>query len=435
MDIGGANYATPALDPGVPTNRKCDLPKMKAGGLDAVFLAAFVGQRPDLDASRIQAGLRPGDRRLRRHRPADDRCTRSCASSAGRPADVERIAKTGKRVILIGVENGYPMGDDLANLKAFYDRGARYMTLVHASHNQLADSSGAGPADAQRPVGARQEGRRRDEPPRHDGGPLARLATKSFWDAIAVSKAPIIESHSGCKALSPSDRNLDDEQLKALAKNGGVIQIVALGELPEGVRPSAPRRLPTCGRSWACRRAAAAAGRAARAARRPGGTRRAAGADARGAGGRAGEARRRSTQERMKEIDAKYPGATLKDFVDHIDHAVKVAGIDHVGIGTDFDGGGGVPGFNDHSEALNVTVELVQARLHRGADHQDLGRQPAAGVAGGGEGGGEDENYDDEVERRLDSVDLTRHAVTDAVHCPQFRRRRRSLTFVRTSAM
>ena len=67
-----------------------------------------------------------------------------------------------------------------------------------------------------------------------------------------------------------------------------------------------------------------------------------------------------STQERMKEIDAKCPGATLKDFVDHIDHAVKVAGIDHVGVGTDFDGGGGVPGFNDHSEAMNVTVELVR---------------------------------------------------------------------------
>jgi membrane dipeptidase len=75
-------------------------------------------------------------------------------------------------------------------------------------------------------------------------------------------------------------------------------------------------------------------------------------------------------QERMKEIDAKYPPATLKEFVDHIDHAVKVAGIDHVGVGTDFDGGGGVAGFNDHSEALNVTVELVR----RGYTEEQIGK-------------------------------------------------------------
>jgi membrane dipeptidase len=184
---------------------------------------------------------------------------------------------------------------------------------------------------------------------------LSHASAKSFWDAIAISKAPIIESHSGCAALTPSDRNLDDEQLKALAKNGGVIQIVALSDYLKTPSPDRAKAIQ------ALRDELNLAGQ------RRGG---------RGQGGRSGQNATRPAmtpeqraaqeklyatyEERMKAIDAKYPGATLKDFVDHIDHAVKVAGIDHVGIGTDFDGGGGIPGFNDHSEALNVTVELVR---------------------------------------------------------------------------
>jgi membrane dipeptidase len=364
VDIGGADYATEKLDPGLPTNRKCDLPKMKAGGLDGVFLAAFVGQRPDLTATGFKpaydqaiAGLDAVNRLAKMH-PELCELGRS-------PADVERIAKTGKRVLLTGVENGYPMGDDLANLRAFYDRGARYMTLVHSSHNQLADSST--PRGEPMHNGLSELGKKTVAEMNRLGMmvDLSHASAKSFWDAIAVSKAPIIESHSGCKALSPSDRDLDDDQLKALAKNGGVIQIVALASY---LKAEPPERT--------------AAIQALRTELGMGG--RGGGGGGRGAGGQAGQGaqarggtpptpltpeqqadadkRRAAYQERLKEIDAKYPfqGATIKDFVDHIDYAVKLAGIDHVGVGTDFDGGGGVPGFNDHSEALNVTVELVK---------------------------------------------------------------------------
>jgi membrane dipeptidase len=361
VDIGGADYATEKLDPGLPTNRKCDLPKMKAGGLDGVFLAAFVGQRPDLTATGFKAaydqaiaGLDAVNRLAKMH-PELCELGRS-------PADVERIVKTGKRVILTGVENGYPMGDDLANLKAFYDRGARYMTLVHSSHNQLADSST--PKGEPMHNGLSELGKKTVAEMNRLGMmvDLSHASAKSFWDAIAVSKAPIIESHSGCKALSPSDRNLDDDQLKALAKNGGVIQIVALAsylktEPPE--RTAAIQALRTelgmSGRGGGGGRGGGQAGQAGQA---RGGTpptltpEQQAEAD-----------KRRATYDaRMKEIDAKYPfqAATIKDFIDHIEYAVKVAGIDHVGVGTDFDGGGGVPGFNDHSEAFNVTLELVK---------------------------------------------------------------------------
>jgi len=369
VDIGGANYATPALDPGGPTDLKCDLPKMKAGGLDAVFLAAYVGQRPDLTAPGFKAAYDQAIAKL----DAIDRLTKMHPElcELGRtPADVERIAKTGKRVILVGVENGYPAGDDLASLKTFYDRGARYMTLVHSAHNQLADSSGP-------------------KEPKHNGlselgkkvvlemnrlgmmVDLSHASAKSFWDAIAVSKAPVIESHSACTAVAPSDRNLDDDQLKALAKNGGVIQIVALAEYLKASPPERTKAIQALRDELGM--GARGGGRGGQGVGAPAGQGARGGQGAQAAQGARGgqptltpeeqaaaEKRRVLYQERMKEIDAKYPGATLKDFVDHIDHAVKVAGIDHVGIGTDFDGGGGIPGFNDHSEALNVTIELVR---------------------------------------------------------------------------
>jgi membrane dipeptidase len=161
------------------------------------------------------------------------------------------------------------------------------------------------------------------------------ISVKSFYDIIKVSKAPIIASHSGCRALAEHPRNLNDEQLKALARNGGVIQVVTVGGF---LRLGSSRR-------------------------------RKAISDLRE---ELDEERIKIEQflEGMKEIDAKYLSASLSDFVDHIDHAVKVAGIEHVGIGTDFDGGGGIAGFNDHSEALNVTIELVR----RGYSEEDISK-------------------------------------------------------------
>lgn len=355
VDIGGATYATPALDPGAPTSPlKCDLTKMEKGRLDGAFLAVYVGQGP-LD----EAGFTRAHEQAMAKFEALQRLTQKMYPDrsvfAASPDEVERLVKTGKRVIMTGVENGYPVGMDLANVKKFYDLGARYISLTHSGNNQIGDSSsareplhgGLSPFGKQVVAEMNRLGMMVD---------VSHIAEKSFWDILAITKAPIIASHSGCRAVAESDRNLTDDQLKALAKNGGVIQIVALAsylKTPDPARVEAMNKLRE------------ELGLPAR------GGRGAGGAAAGGGRGTAAppmtEEQRAAQQkameqyrERMKEIDAKFPGATLKDFVDHIDYAVKVAGIDHVGIGTDFDGGGGIPGFNDDTEAPNVTIELVR---------------------------------------------------------------------------
>jgi membrane dipeptidase len=283
-------YATPALDPGTATTLQCDLPKMKKGGLDGAFLIVFVGQGP-LD----EAGYRLANDQAMVKFDAIKRLTERMypdrTELARSPADVERIAQSGKRVIMIGVENGYPMGTDLASLRRFYDLGARYMTLTHRDHNQLADSSSA-PAPIHGGLSAL--GRQVVTEMNRLGMMIdvSHGSARSFWEVMAITKAPVIASHSSCAAFTDSDRNLTDEQLRALARNGGVIQIAPV---PNYIRAKDPAARPT-----------------------------------------------------------------LKDFVDHLDHAITVAGIDHVGIGSDFDGGGGVPGFNNVAEAPNVTIELVR---------------------------------------------------------------------------
>ena len=342
VDIEGAEYATEKLDPGIDHPKlKCDLVKMERGRVDGVFLVVFVGQGKR-DAGGYQRAMDSAIGQFEAiHRLAETMYPDRCRLATS-PDEVEQVAATRKRVIIIGVENGYPIGTDLANLRKFYDLGARYVTLSHNGHNQICDSCYP---DAE--LG--------DAESEHDG--LSELGTKvvaemnrlgmmvdvshlapaSFWDVIRESKAPIIASHSGCRAINDHPRNLDDAQLKALANSGGVIQLVALGAYLKADPPE---------RKQAIRDLAEKTGVALRL-----GFPRLR---------EATEEQRRQYQEGMKEIDRRYPPPSIKDYVDHIDHAVRLAGIDHVGIGTDFDGGGGIPGFDDHSEALNVTAELVR---------------------------------------------------------------------------
>jgi len=341
VDIPGALYATEALDPGIDNPKlKCDLVKMNKGGVDSVFLAVFVGQ-DKRDKEGYKNAYESAMVKFEAiHRLAEKMYPERCELATS-PGDVERIAKTGKRAIMIGIENGFAIGKDLSNVEKFYNLGARYITLSHNGHNDICDSCNP----------AKKLG---DKETEHNGlsefgkevvaemnrlgimADASHISIKSFYDLIEVSKAPVIASHSGCRALADHSRNLDDEQLKALARNGGVVQIVPVGGFL-----------------------------------RLGSSRRRKAIDDLKEELDEGRIKIEQFQKGTREIDAKYPSpADVETYVDHIDHAVKVAGIEHVGIGSDFDGGGGVPGFNDHSEALNVTIELVR----RGYSEADISK-------------------------------------------------------------
>jgi membrane dipeptidase len=348
VDIPGSNY-----DPGEKSTAKCTLTKMEKGGLKGVFLAVFVGQRPELNEQGYKGAYDQAIAKFNAaHNVAEKLYPDRCAIATS-PAEVERIAKTGKRVIMIGVENGYPIGTDLAVIKKFYDLGARYITLSHSGHNQICDSSGPSQPmhNGLSPFGKQVVAEMNRLGIMVD---VSHISEKSFYDVIKETKAPIIASHSGCMALNVSDRNLTDDQLKALSKNGGVVQVVALGSFLKGDSPERRQAIAKLQTELGYRRM--------------------------GRGETQGMTEQQRAeyaklgqvyQERIREVDAKYPPskpATITDFVDHIDHAVKIAGIDHVGIGTDFDGGGGIPGFNDDADAPNVTRELVR----RGYSEKDI---------------------------------------------------------------
>ena len=340
VDIPDTRYPTGAFDPGIDNPRlKCDLVKMNKGGVDGVFLAAYVRQQ-NRDADGYKSAYESAVHKIGAiHRLAEQMYPERCELALS-PDEVERVIKAGKRAIMVGIENGFAIGKDLSKVKEFYDLGVRYITLSHNGHNDICDS-----CNPREKLG--------DKTTEHNGlskfgekvvaemnrlgimVDVSHISVESFYDVIKVSKAPVIASHSGCCGVTEHSRNLYDKQLKALAKNGGVIQIVGYSGF---LKPDSPERR-----------------------------------EAIKSLGEAGNSKTKDIEwfnERMKEIDAKYPPANVTDFVDHIDHAVKVAGIDYVGIGSDFDGGGGIPGFNDHSEALNVTIELVK----RGYSEEDIAK-------------------------------------------------------------
>ena len=326
------NFATPEVDPGVRGERQVDIPKMVDGGLDVAFFIVYVGQGPRTPEGNERAKEQALTKFRAIHRMAEEMHPDRIAI-AYRADQVSRIARSGRRVAAIGIENGYVIGRDLTLIRRYFDLGARYMTLTHGGHNDIGDSATP----------------RADEPAAEHGGlsafgrdvvdrmnrvgmmvDVSHVAKSTSLDAIRLSRAPVIASHSGVRAVNDHPRNMDDEQLLALKRNGGVIQVVALGEFVK----SSPER-----------RAAAQA-----VYEQMGITRR----------GELPPERRAELRRRLAEVDTKFPPATVQDFVNHIDYAVRLIGIDHVGISSDFDGGGGVAGWRDASETFNVTLELVR---------------------------------------------------------------------------
>ncbi len=332
------DFATEAVDPGVRGNRQVDLPKMEEGGLDVAFFVVFVGQSERTPENYEQAKAEAMAKFEAIHRMTDelypDRI--EMAHSAN---DVERIHASGKLVAAIGIENGYAIGRDLALLETYHGLGARYMTLAHGGHNDISDSATPREnlGDGETEHGGVSEFGERVIAEMNRLGimvDVSHISKQAMLDAARLSRAPIIASHSSTRALADHPRNLDDEQLLALKENGGVLQAVALDSY---VKADPPEKEAAVG---ALREELGVTDRDARR--------------------EMSDELRAVYDERMAVIDEQWPRPTVRDFVDHIDYAVGLIGIDHVGISSDFDGGGGVVGWEDASETFNVTVELVR---------------------------------------------------------------------------
>jgi len=373
-----------------------NLPKMKEGGLDVSFMIVYVGQsNPPQVADAFQpAGYDRAYKAALAKFNAVHHLTEDLAPNdielALTAADVTRIAKSGKKVAVIGIENGYPVGTDINRVKEFWQRGGRYMSLAHNGHSQLSDSN-TGEADNKWMWGGLSPLGRQVLQEMNKWGIMVDVSHPSkgsMMQAIGLSKAPVIASHSGVRKFANVSRNMDDEMLMAMKTNGGVIQMVALSgyvksDPPE--RGAAVNALRTEFGLAGGRGAGGARGAAAPAGPRcsvEGATTTTAATTTAGAGrggrGTAGVEtlaadRRAEFERRMAEIDRKSPAAgraTVKDFVDEIDYAVKLIGIDHVGISSDFDGGGGIDGWNSAAETFNVTLELVR----RGYTEEQIGK-------------------------------------------------------------
>jgi membrane dipeptidase len=344
IDTPTASLLRAGWDFGVKHDRgadhsQCDLPRMEAGGIAAMVFAVYSTQ-----AARTTAGyaavhteaLRVLARTREVLRQNAARCALALTASDGL-----RLKAEGRRAIYLSIENSYSLGHDLGSVKRFCDLGVRTLGLTHMLNNDLADSStdprgtewgGLSPFGRDVVAECNRLGVVLD---------ASHGSDQALRDLLARSQTPVMLSHSGCCAVCDHPRNICDDLLRALAAQGGVIQInalpVAVVATPEDGRTAAlsamllkladavltPAMLAEAGKEW-------------------------------------------------HRIEATYPNprATLEDFVRHIEHAVKVAGIDHVGIGCDFDGGGGVTGLNEVSEYPNLTAML----LGRGWSEGDLAK-------------------------------------------------------------
>ena len=334
-------FSDPGFDLGVRHDEGCvDFPRMIEGGLYAEFFAVFTGQGPRNDSTYNQVYQKALNVFDAIHKNVEKNS--KMAELAFTANDAYRLRKAGKIAAFIGLENGYPIGKDISKVRQFYDLGARYITLAHTKNNDICDSSTdpAGPENN----GLSAFGEKVVREMNHLGMmvDISHISDKSFYDVLKATTEPVIASHSSCRALCGSPRNLTDDMLLALKENGGVIQICILSnylKTPEP-NPEMESKLKAL-------------------------------QDKYGDFNALSDSVKKVMRTEYREIQKKYEkSATVKDVVDHIDHVVQVIGIDYVGIGTDFDGGGGVDGCRNVSEMKNITIEL----LRRGYSKTDISK-------------------------------------------------------------
>jgi membrane dipeptidase len=338
------------------------LPKMEAGGLDVAWFIVYTGQGELSDegyAGAYENALAKFDAIHRLcEELAPERIELALTSD-----DVRRIDASGKKVAMIGIENAYPVGLDLANIRKFHDMGGRYMSLSHNGHSQFCDSNTGERDDVWLHGGLSELGKAAVLEMNRWGImiDLSHPAKTSNMQMMELSRAPVIASHSAARNVNDVSRNLDDEELLAVKRTGGVVQAVAFKSYVASEKNSANREAVGAVRT----RVAGELGielldwRGVRALSET----------EREAYDESMQAVEAAMKEELPAVLAQAPPVDVADFVDHVDYMVELIGIAHVGISSDFDGGGGVEGWNDASQTFNVTLELVR----RGYSEEEIG--------------------------------------------------------------
>lgn len=368
-DISAANF-TAERNYTQDLGNQVNLPNMEEGGLDVSWMIVYVGQGPLTEEGYENAHAQAITKFDAIHRLteefAPDRIGLALTSD-----DVRRISASGRKVAMIGIENAYQVGTNLDNIRDFAERGGRYMSLSHNGHSQFSDSNTGERDDVWLYGGLSDLGRDAVAEMNRWGimVDISHPSKQSNLQVMELSRAPVIASHSAARAMNDHSRNLDDEQLMALKENGGVVQTVAFRSYVNGPKNTAFNEA-----SQAITAEVAAemdfemlGGRGGRGGR---GAMQALSPEEREAY-TAGLARvREAAASRIEaEVLPTAPPVDVADFVNHIDYLVALIGIEHVGISSDFDGGGGVTGWDDASETFNVTLELVR----RGYSEEEIG--------------------------------------------------------------
>lgn len=317
---------------------RVDYPRLREGDVDAIFFGLFTGQRkrtPENYKAAYDMASRMLDSTL-----ASVSVNGEYVEMAYSPADILRISANGKTAICLGMENGFPLEKNLSRVNEFYNRGVRYITLCHTSNNDICDSS---TDDVKEHNGLSDFGKQVVKEMNRLGMiiDVSHISDKSFYDIMALTGAPVIASHSSVRALCNHPRNMSDDMIKTLAKNGGVIQICILGEYivpadTNSVNYIKQQELRKKYNNWQFR----------------------------------DEEERKMAWHEYDSIDKYFPPVLpyIKDAVDHIDHVVKLVGVDYVGIGSDFDGGGALADCADVADFPKITAEL----LRHGYSQEDI---------------------------------------------------------------
>lgn len=340
-----------------------NLPKMEAGGLDVAWFIVYTGQGELTPAGYEKAYENAMSKFDAIHRLVNEIAPDKIGLATS-STEVRNLVNQGKLVGMIGVENAYPLGDDLGNIEKFYDLGARYMSLSHNGHSQLSDSNTGEEDNVWLHNGLSEMGKEAVREMNRVGMMIdvSHPSKEAIKQMFEISKAPIMASHSSARALCDHSRNLDDELLMLFKEHGGVVQTVAFSAYVNTEKHNAF----TAAQLEVYRKEGEKAGFKVL---------------DRNEVRMLEQEERTAYMEKFREIaEAAKPEiealkeevspVTVADFVDHIDYMVDLIGLEHVGISSDFDGGGGIEGWNDASETLNVTIELVK----RGYTEEEIGK-------------------------------------------------------------